>query len=467
MLVNARELLYSNHENCEKLSENIYEYALKTNNQEIADYSLLFILKSNFYQRNYELVIKDIGKLRSNAIKHNNLEILCDAHLLKAITLSNLNDFNGAVNEIQEVANIVNKMPNQNSRIIYTGLMHQNQAIIYYNNHSGREVVLRYLKLALYQFKKIQVLPETGFVMYPKNDLLRANYDFIANEYVALKMTDSAKYYLAKTLATKARYPDPRRTVMTYNNYGYISYLEKNYLDALKFYSKSEAVAKTSDDSRLLHGAYEGLSIVHNKLGNFKEANHYMYLKVAIDEQNRIISQKSVANSLDDIFDEKNKTINEKNKQLSNLQIVLGIGGLLGGLSLILLFREFKKQKTTKKQLQFLVNQKLNRVSSRKNNSKGVDLEKLVELAIQNDAAFYPKFRESNRDFISKLITLAPSINTSELKLAAYLKLDFSAKEIAQYTKTTVRSVEAKKYRLRKRLNIPTDQDIHLWLSQL
>jgi DNA-binding CsgD family transcriptional regulator len=41
------------------------------------------------------------------------------------------------------------------------------------------------------------------------------------------------------------------------------------------------------------------------------------------------------------------------------------------------------------------------------------------------------------------------------------LKLRFSSKEIANYTFVQHKSVQQKKYRIRKRLNIPAETDIY------
>nr|WP_120231530.1 hypothetical protein [Chryseobacterium sp. AG363] len=38
---------------------------------------------------------------------------------------------------------------------------------------------------------------------------------------------------------------------------------------------------------------------------------------------------------------------------------------------------------------------------------------------------------------------------------------------MAEYTHTSVRTVQTKKYNLRKKLNIPGDMDIYIWFSKL
>jgi hypothetical protein len=52
-------------------------------------------------------------------------------------------------------------------------------------------------------------------------------------------------------------------------------------------------------------------------------------------------------------------------------------------------------------------------------------------------------------------------INQQELKLCAYLIMNLSSKEITQLTAISARGVEISRYRLRKKLLIPTE--IHLF----
>lgn len=61
----------------------------------------------------------------------------------------------------------------------------------------------------------------------------------------------------------------------------------------------------------------------------------------------------------------------------------------------------------------------------------------------------------------------APSLVTSDLLICAQLRLGFYTKEIARYTKNSVRAVEGKKYRIRKKLNIPANEDINVWMMQV
>jgi hypothetical protein len=99
------------------------------------------------------------------------------------------------------------------------------------------------------------------------------------------------------------------------------------------------------------------------------------------------------------------------------------------------------------------------------NQKKEVDF--LIDLALSNSPLFFAKFNDLYPKFLKKIQEMAPEISYQELRYLAYFKLDFTTKEIAIYTKSTVRAIESRRFRLRKKLNVPKDIDFNLWLIDL
>jgi len=81
---------------------------------------------------------------------------------------------------------------------------------------------------------------------------------------------------------------------------------------------------------------------------------------------------------------------------------------------------------------------------------------------------FELRFQDVHQNFYEKLQKLFPDLTPSERKLAAFLKLNMSSKEISVITGQSIRSLEVARYRLRKKLGI-TNQDVNLigFLSDL
>ncbi len=67
---------------------------------------------------------------------------------------------------------------------------------------------------------------------------------------------------------------------------------------------------------------------------------------------------------------------------------------------------------------------------------------------------FKDAFDTVDKDFLKKLKSMHQSLTPNDLRLCAYLRLNLSSKEIAPLLNISVRSVEIKRYRLRKKMNL-------------
>ena len=74
--------------------------------------------------------------------------------------------------------------------------------------------------------------------------------------------------------------------------------------------------------------------------------------------------------------------------------------------------------------------------------------------------SFKKSFDSIDNDFLKRLHTVHPALSPSDLKLCAYLRLNLSSKEIAPILNISVRSVEIKRYRLRKKLSLTHDEGL-------
>lgn len=93
--------------------------------------------------------------------------------------------------------------------------------------------------------------------------------------------------------------------------------------------------------------------------------------------------------------------------------------------------------------------------------------EELITLGKNNAPEFVIKFKEAYPDLYEKLIRVQPNLINSEVAFCAYLKLNFSTKEIARYIGVTPRAVQIRKNRIRKKLNISAGEDLYLWMDRV
>ncbi|PRX55345.1 helix-turn-helix and ligand-binding sensor domain-containing protein [Flagellimonas meridianipacifica] len=80
----------------------------------------------------------------------------------------------------------------------------------------------------------------------------------------------------------------------------------------------------------------------------------------------------------------------------------------------------------------------------------------------QNDdwELFKEAFNNADRKFLKKLKKVHPNLSPNDIRLCAYLRLNLSSKEIAPLLNISARSVEIKRYRLRKKMGLEHDDNL-------
>ncbi|MGS0526385.1 helix-turn-helix transcriptional regulator [Zobellia nedashkovskayae] len=63
-------------------------------------------------------------------------------------------------------------------------------------------------------------------------------------------------------------------------------------------------------------------------------------------------------------------------------------------------------------------------------------------------------FNNTDREFLTRAKELHPNLSSNDLKFCAYLRLNLSSKEIAPLLNISVKSVEVRRSRLRKKLDL-------------
>ena len=110
---------------------------------------------------------------------------------------------------------------------------------------------------------------------------------------------------------------------------------------------------------------------------------------------------------------------------------------------------------------------------SEKESMDSQDLKKLLRSLSEEEKLndeweqFSIHFNNVHGDFLIKLSEKYPILKSHELKLSAYLRMNLTSKEIAQLMSISVRGVEISRYRLRKKLNIPTETNLFQFLFEI
>lgn len=80
---------------------------------------------------------------------------------------------------------------------------------------------------------------------------------------------------------------------------------------------------------------------------------------------------------------------------------------------------------------------------------------------------FEQSFNETHENFFKKLKATYPELVPNDLKLCAYLRMNMNSKEIASLLNITLRGVEIRRYRLRKKLNLDHNKNLAEFFMEL
>ncbi|WP_299215420.1 LuxR C-terminal-related transcriptional regulator [uncultured Aquimarina sp.] len=102
----------------------------------------------------------------------------------------------------------------------------------------------------------------------------------------------------------------------------------------------------------------------------------------------------------------------------------------------------------------------------RSKDSNYMDLKRLVEYYITDKESklFKINFDKSHQEFYERLSKQHPGLTSKDLRLCAYLKMNLSSKEIAPLLGISPQSVDVNRHKLRKKLNLSSDNNLTQFL---
>ncbi|WP_407517464.1 hypothetical protein [Elizabethkingia anophelis] len=314
-------------------------------------------------------------------------------------------------------------------------------------------------KLHYNQFNKDSSLIYLHKLKYFNRDL---SMTFITLHYTNYdKDNDSLSIYaqeLTKILNNK-RTSIAMRTAINLT-LGIYYYDLKQYQKAKEKFIEASENNKTAKNTMSFFSTsiYSNLSSTFKELQNREKEKFYQYesdKEYNKNEENRLrainnISQKYTVDNLEW----------DRIKHKNNFILILTIGSIVSLIVLCIIFIKIMTLKKHKKNFK-------DEVSRLKMNNDEKNFKQIIELAKKNDLSFLTKFQELYPEFIDNLLNICPDIKNSEIIFCAMIKLNFSSKEIATYTFVQHASVQHRKRRLRKRLNIDSSIDLYSFFAKL
>lgn len=390
-----------------------------------------------------------INKIEDLITSDTDFEIIFYLHMQKSFLYRKLGERVASFKQLDEIND--ETMKSNNAYFIY--LLNRQYADRYIE--TNKELSLKYSKIA-YQFSKIYRENKGNRYRIDKNRLSNSykTSAYLAGAYVDLNQLDSARIYIEEAIQNEKKVNDITLKYITSIYAGRYFKAVKNVEQAQHYLWSAKNIAKNylkSENYQIAVG--DELNALYESIGQKDSVGYYSNWLVDIEAVNREQNQK-----LNDAVDKQNE-LEKSNikKETKGLFLILSVSIGVCLLFIFLFLYYYRKHKS----------KNLDKIDIP--HQPSVDesaFKELIQLAKENNPEFLTRFNESYPRFSEELLKDS-LLKISEIRFCAYLYLNFSTKEIAEYTFTSVRTVQTKKYNLRKKLNIPGDMDIYVWFSKL
>lgn len=443
MLQNERLRLFGEYDSLVDLNRKYYKIAEETGYPEGKALCYINLAQINISLENYQ---------KSKTLFNNAENILKDSknNIHKAIFYNNYGKFNlelkrfdkafeyneKAINYIKESDS---KNPELKNMILYNVYIREGE----YNTFRNRfDKALEYFQIARkYDRTGIADCAISDYIYMHKNKDSAYKYIIRAYDQMSLRKREDAITLNIHTVMGEY-----------YLTYGEYDKAEKEFLHALEIDKKTRRIF-----SQYTKYIYNDLRTLYNQTGDKEKA--YFYLNAYTEAKNK--TNAALLATIDhdmESFISTSKEDTEKHKNSVQWVVLFSLAGLsLLGIYAWRAISLLRKRKT-------VLTTEAEDLKTRMNDTKQ---EEIMELARKNDPEFLDRFKEVYPGYVEKLLTINPGLENSELVFCAMLKLHFTSKEIASYILVQHRTVQQKKYRIRKKLNIPTETDIYHFFDHL
>jgi len=340
-------------------------------------------------------------------------------------------------------------------------------------------------------------------VLMDNQNWISNNYGNIGRLYIALKNFPLAKEYLDKRLQINIEQNDLNGMAITYHLLGQYYYEQQNFQEAANHLLKSFQIADSIGSVQQLNNSTEELSRVYYKLGDFENAYRYNKLNKFYNDSLNLQDNRDKITRLQLQYDfRKSQQLNEFEFDKSwYLYLIFVLSLLL--IIMLAIYMYFRQRSITQQQIlkeknltldntkllgdiafkekqledniKFLIHKNdfitsvIENLISLKSKIKSENISFIDEIIANLKSGvtdhiwkdFEYRFKEIHNDFYNNLNSLFPNLTANEKKLCAFLKLDMSTKEISAISKQSVKSIEAARTRLRKKLQL-TESDTNL-----
>lgn len=399
-----------------------------------------------FYSKNLidSLIVQaeELKKVSANYQDYY-FESMANVYLAETYSINNLPD--RAIENLNDAYKLLEKADAKSEKVFFAKAnVLGSFANIYLDKKQPKEAAKK-IRQVIKNGYEIQNIEERNVFQY-------LNYSNIANIYLQINI-DSAKIFADKSLAIRPKEnTDDKNLISIYSVLGTYYEKKKDFKSSINYFHKALKVSKSNGTDLNLNEIYLPLRRIYLSTNQKDSAEFYRIKAEAYD----LKVMNSKYNSLQKVLS-KEKNLHEQSRPEHYLYAILGCG--IFAAAGLFYFRK------TKKIISLPQNDSENLV--KKPGPSSEKLQQLVELLEKNDPTFLINFEVVFPEFVEELSKKHQDLQPSEREFCAMLKLKLSTKEIAKYTFIETRTVQNKKYRLRKKMNIPQNLDIYYYIDQI
>jgi len=489
-------------------AEDAVEIAGKTENNSTLSFALLNIGNVYFTQGLFELALKQYYQYLEIQKAEGNKKGIASALINIGAVSLNLNNFEKARDNFEEALKTFEELSLKSGNSKYS-----HEIITSYNNLG---IVCQNLK----EQKESEEYYRRGISLARKTmgqpTLLAHLLNNLGSLYLDQKKMPEAYIAINEALKIRLLIPDKNGQGQSYRTLAMYYIGLGNRTKALEYLYKGLDLARSVGNISLQSFLIEKLFTEYDKTGNSDSAlKYHIILKALNDTMNNEETQRELTRiELTSQFNEKEnlRKIEQKRKEVQYLAIGVSMLLLLAIISLLFLLSQnrlkrlrlekdnanlasenLELEKAVLKQELDLRNKELTtnvmylvqkneyitdiaeRVISIKKNLTDTNsnvIDKLIsDLQSNSDdkvwKEFEIRFQEVHQDFYSRLNARFPDLTPNEKKLAAFLRLNMTTKDISAITFQSPDSIKIARSRLRKKLGLPQEANIIAFLENV
>lgn len=360
---------------------------------------------------------------------------------------------------------------------------------------------------------------EQNISYYTKTDnsfKLATTYNSLGTVYFESGAYDEAKNYFTKSYQITKRLGDSTGMAFNARNLGRLRLKANDPAGALSYYLQGMLHSQKTNSRGILVADYRNVSDAYAALGDYQKAYAF---RVKHQEINDSIYNQETSAKLNELElkyktakkeaalakqDQEIEALNAQTEKDRLTKMLYGIGItalFIIGLLMIYGFKQrlkkneiarkkqeeiyqkeiaYKKKELASQTLHLVqkntfiqeLRENLERIKSSPELFK-IEFRRLVLLLKRESAEdkdweiFKSYFSEVHNDFDHKIRAVAKDITEKEIRLAAFLRMNLSTKEIASMFNVLPESVLKSKYRLKKKLALDKDMDLNRYLLNL